>query len=310
MKKKGVTVKGCQRWLCYKCRKSWSKPRGQYKAYHKTQLFKRWILGDTISSVATFAGISYSQTQRILMAKLEQEPSWSQKALLSSKYVALDGKFLFGRKKTVLILFNTQTNLPIACKMVKSENKKEITAFLIELREQGLCPIAVTTDGRGTIANCFKDIFPGIITQRCLFHIVLQINAWVRIPPRHPLGRQLRGLIDTLMWIRTAEDIEVFWDRYNNIVANSQDIIRELRGVAQENRQALDLLKCFPLLNNARDDLFSYLVDSNIAPTTSGLEGFNKQIQKIKGFDHNGLTEEHIDLFIRHYVLTKGRPTK
>jgi hypothetical protein len=241
-----------------------------------------------------------------VISLLEQPVVWDSEAIAGCQYAALDGKFLFGRECTVLVLYNARANLPVASKLVSGENKREITAFLLELKQHGFNPIAMTTDGRGTIASCCKGIFPEATTQRCLFHIKLQINAWVRQPPRTSLGWQLHELANCLMAVDSLAKEQVFWEMYDDIkLRNKHEIARLRRNPS--SRMESDTAKCFPLLDNAKASMFCFLHDKQIANTTSGLEGFNKQIQRIRGFDHNGLTREHVDQFIKYYILLKKR---
>jgi len=309
VKKKGLTKAGIQRWFCHKCRRTWSRVRSAYKAYNPDQLFNWWLAGDPIQTIAMHSGLSKSHVQRLLLSRLEQPVNWSQEVLAKCQYAALDGKFLFGRRYTVLILYDVVANLPMASKVVSSENRREITQFLVELKALGFSPKAVTTDGKGTIAQCFRYVFDGIVAQRCLFHIVLQVNAWIRRPPRSPIGWQLHSLVSQLMQVNDHSAVNNFWRQYESIKQTNHTELCRIRSIP-DNRQERDLLKCFSLLDNAKPDMFNFLYDNCIASTTSGLEGFNKQIQRIRGFDHNGLTKAHLDMFIRHYIITKWRDTK
>jgi len=309
IKRNGLTSTGKQRWQCGSCQQTWSKPRKQYKKYGAKSLFEKWLLGSSIHELTRIAKLSKTHIQRLLTEQLARETTWDKAAIASCEYAALDGKFLFGRKYTVLILFNTKTNKPVASKVVKGETKQEITAFLRELKAAGLNPIAITTDGKGTVSRCCREIFPSILTQRCLFHIVLQINAWVRIPPRTSLGWQLHNLVSELMLVETPEQAERFWTNYERLkTENATEIVRMKRNPAA--RIDYDTAKCFSLLDHARPDMFLFIGDRNIAKTTSGLEGFNKQIQNIRGFSHNGLTKEHLDKFIVRYIQLKSKNSR
>jgi len=314
VKKKGMTSHGSQRWFCNKCLKSWSKNRGKYKKYNESKMFMSWMSGSSINKVANEFNLSKSQTYRILQKQLFLTSEINTKNLQECKYAAFDGKFLFGRKKTCLVLYDTQKNFPVYLKLVNGENNKCISTFLNEVINLGFDPIAVTVDGRESIQICFEKYFKNIIVQRCLFHIKSQIYAWVRIPPRNDFGKELVSIVNQIMSIESPKQVKLFDKAIVNFTKKWETEIEEFYKLADIDkyryRKEYDLTKCLSLLKNARKNMFQYLKDPNIARTTSGLEGFNKQISKIKSFDHNGLKKEHLEMFLKHYVNTKNRPTK
>jgi hypothetical protein len=302
VKKKGVTNSNAQRWLCLKCNKSWSKARTKYKNYSSIKMFGNWLDGDSMSYIQDKNKLSKSHTYRILMNELNKEVYIDEKLLANAKNIAFDGKFLFGRKHTVLVVYDANINKPIAMKFCTGETRKNITPFLLELKQKGLNPLSVTMDGKGTIKSCFKNVFPDIIIQRCLFHLILQINSWVRIPARTPFGKAMHFLVNDLMKIENSCQVNEFLHQYETIKYCFYKELEYFKEMKNHNRKAFDLTKCISLLDNATKDMFSYVYRPEIPNTTSGLEGFNKKISKIKGFDHCGLTEQHIEKFLGHFV--------
>lgn len=122
------------------------------------------------------------------------------------KYLIFDGKYLFGRKFSLLMIFDALDNKPIICHIGKAENKKHILPFLRRVKKQGLNPKVVTLDGLRASIFSFKEVWPNILIQRCIFHIKLQINAWTRIPPRTKLGHQLSRLANSLLLVKTKKE--------------------------------------------------------------------------------------------------------
>lgn len=212
------------------------------------------------------------------------------------KYIAFDGKFLFGRKYSLLVVYDVLTNKPIASTVASGENRASIVPWLRKLKTQGLEPIAVTTDGLRAGVYSFRTVWPDILTQRCLFHVKLQITAWARIPPRTELGKDLTEYVNQLFYVTDQDKADRFYLGYQDIVKRHQGTIQNLDRNRTLDR---DLLRAVSVIQYALPSLFHYINDPNIAKTTSGLEGYFKQIQNIRGFRHNGLTEEHLFDFLK-----------
>ena len=257
--------------------------------------FERWIKGETIKQLAKASGYSRSKIQRVVLGYLPIDPT-DQLDLSSYKYITFDGKFLFGREFCLLVVFDALTNRPIIGTVAKAESKPNITHWLNQLKQAGLAPVAVTTDGLEAGIMAFREIWPGIITQRCLFHIKLQVTAWCRIPPRIGLGKELSSCVDRLMHVDSPASAESFVCEYKDIVARHRDYINTLDPKKTTDK---DLKKAVVLIDKAGPNMFHYLRDARIAKTTSPLEGYFKHIQNIRGFRHNGLTEQHLFDFIK-----------
>lgn len=190
---------------------------------------------------------------------------------------------------------DAETNKPVAGIVTKAENQINIMPWLLSLERRGLRPMSVTTDGKQTAITAFRRVWPNITTQRCLFHIKLQTRAWVRAKPRYDSSRDILILANQICSIKTLAQVEKFNGSYLGLKNKHKD---ELAGFKPEHPIQSDTLKAYCLLKNAITHCFYYLEDPKIASTTSALEGYFKQIQNIKGFQHCGLSEEHLFKFI------------
>lgn len=256
--------------------------------------FKLWVKDNyTIKQLSRVSGHSIKKLQRIVLRELNRKPPDSDLAGLS--HVVMDGKFLFGRRFCLVIILDAITHKPVAGTVIKAESKKHLLPWLWQLKEQGFNPKCVTTDGNQSIITAFREAWPGIITQRCLFHIRLQVSSWARVRPRYKSTRELSSLVETLTKITTKAQAGQF---YRQFLVLSDRHAEELKRFSATHPVEGDAIRAYSLVDNALDCCFCYLDDPKISPTTSALEGYIKQIQRIKGFDHNGLTQEHLFSFI------------
>lgn len=310
VRKNGTTKSGVMRWRCMDCRANWVNKRPDTRLRNQSVWFKKWVHnGYTIKQLTEVSGKSKSYIYRILIESLETDPPCSNLIIGSSnlakyKYLAFDGKFLFGRKLSLLTVYDTVSNEPIACSVVKAENKKHILPMFHKLKASGLNPVSVTTDGLPASGACVREVWPDAFNQRCLFHIKLQVNAWTRNPPRTNLGHELSRLVSGLpSHIKNEQDARVFCISFKDICNRNS---RQIKLLNRQNTLERDLLRSISLIRCALPDMFYFISDTNIATTTSGVEGYFKQIQNIRGFRHSGLTESHLIKFIAWYVYFKG----
>ena len=195
--------------------------------------------------------------RRIVLKNLPQSPP-ANTDYSQYKYLVFDGKFLFGRKYSLLTIYDPLTNKPVVVRVARGENRAGIIPWLKELKSQGLNPRAVTTDGLWAGIYSFKEVWPDILTQRCLFHIKLQVNAWTRIPPRTELGKDLSMHVNRLFYVENILDARQFRDEYLGIVKKHKTTINNLDNTTALGR---DLRRAVSVLEYAQPNLFHYLND-------------------------------------------------
>jgi hypothetical protein len=267
-------------------------------------MFVDWVeKGDSMRRIKDTYGYSLKQTHRILIEYLNRPIPFPTEELLKAKYIMFDGKYLFGKKWVFVTIMDAQTHKPIISKMVKSESKNHVLPWLKSLKSMGFEPCAVTLDGKADIIQCFKEVWPNIKTQRCLFHIQMQIQMWSRRPPRLPLGKTFLIFLQDLTYT-TFDEVEGFIQGFQDIKNAHKTEIEEYRK-HKENGIYRDMIKSISLLSNALDDMFYYTEDPKISPTTSALEGFHKQVERALHFDHYGFTEEHCFRFLMWFAHSR-----
>lgn len=256
--------------------------------------FERWIGGETVAQLLRYSPHSRSTLQRILLRELTK-PVPVPTNLEHVTHVIFDAKFLFGRKYCLLVLLDAETNQPVAGTIASGETRPCITTWLESLRQSGLNPTAVTTDGHQAGIYSFKRLWPDIAMQRCLFHVRMQCEAWCRSNPKYDSAKALKQLCVAVCRIRDVQAADAFSRAYYELKNTYRD---ELSKLDSTHPIQSDILKAYQLLNNALGSCFHYIEDPKIAKTTSALEGYFKHIQRIKGFQHNGLTEKHLFQFL------------
>lgn len=303
LRKNGLTTAHKQRWRCLSCGHSFIRKRPDQRARQQNVWFQKWLEGYTISQLVTLSGKSKAAMHRLLLRELAK-PVPPLLNLTRMTHLMFDAKYLFGRQYCLLVILDAATNRPVAGTVVRGETRPCITPWLIALKTAGLSPVAVTTDGRQAGIYAFARVWPEITIQRCLFHIRMQVEPWVRAKPKYPAAVALKQLCETLCWVGTRAEAVVFQAAYQQLRATHQ---AELACLNAAHPVEGELIRAYQLLYYALPNCFHYLEDTRIARTTSPLEGYFKHVQKIRGFQHNGMTEEHLFQFLAWKLYYDGR---
>jgi transposase-like protein len=196
-----------------------------------------------------------------------------------------------------LNLMNAIDQKIISHTYVKKESFKEAYSWFMNLKNKGLNPRFITTDGEHSITRAMMAVWPNVKLQRCLYHIQHEGMRWLRTYPKTEAGRVLRDILSTLSWIKTIKESNDFTNRYCIWAREYKDDVLSLPKTTIASK---DLRRTMVLINNALPDMFYYLRDKCIHSTTNALEGFHSRL-KADYRRHRGLTKEHRLQYIKWY---------
>lgn len=190
----------------------------------------------------------------------------------------------------------------IAHLYVKKESSKEIYPWFMSLRQQGLNPLFITTDGEHSVLRAMKLVWPQTKLQRCLYHLQHEGMRWLRTYPKTEAGKALRAILSRLSQIKTIKERNSFLHEYHNWVSRYKNYVLSLPWTAVARK---DLRRTMVLIDNALPDMFYYLEDEYVHATTNALEGFHSRL-KSDYRRHRGLSKEHRIQFIHWYCYFKN----
>ena len=190
----------------------------------------------------------------------------------------------------------------ISYEYIDRESYPNIYPVLLGLKNKGLNPIAITTDGHRTVIKAILDVWPSIKIQRCLFHIQNQGLMWIRTYPKTEAGKQLRNILKSLTLIKTKKDQRKFLNTYGDWFRTFEPAIKKLSKTSIANT---DLKRTTGLINNALPNKFHFIKDRNIAPTTNILENLFSQL-KHQYRSHRGLSKQHKIQYLKWYCYFKN----
>ena len=207
-----------------------------------------------------------------------------------------DGTY-FHKDGCMLNLMNAEGQKIISHIYVKKESFKDAHSWFLNLKSQGLNPSYITTDGERSIMRAMRLIWPEAKLQRCLYHIQHEGMRWLRTYPKTEAGRELRLILSKLSWIKTRNERDSFIEDYLDWLNKYRKFLRTLPHTSVAFK---DLRRTVGLINNALEDMFYYLEDPKVHPTTNALEGFHSRL-KADYQRHRGLTKEHRIQYLEWY---------
>jgi transposase-like protein len=200
----------------------------------------------------------------------------------------------FHKDGCLLNLMDANNQNIIAHRYVKKESFKEASPWFMNLRQQGLNPSFITTDGEQSIMRAMRSVWPEAKLQRCLYHLKHEGMRWLRTYPKTEAGRELRTLLSGLCLIKTIEEQDTFIEDYHSWVSRYKEFVLTLQRSTVAYK---DLKRTMILINHALPDMFYYLENRHVHATTNALESFHSRL-KADYQRHRGLSREHKIQFI------------
>lgn len=186
---------------------------------------------------------------------------------------------------------------------VAKESYPNVYPVLTALKKKGLNPKFVTMDGHLHVMRAFRDVWPEIKIQRCLYHIQRQGLSWLRMRPKTQAGRDLRAILLKLCEIRSFKEQDFFIRMYARWLEANRTFIASLPHTTVAFK---DLKRTVALINNSLPDMFYYLSDPKIPATSNLLESFYSRL-KCDFQRHRGLSENHKQAYLRWYCYFNNR---
>lgn len=255
----------------------------------------------SIRRLASISGYSASKLKRIKNDWLEKSPA-DIPIIHPFKYLILDGTY-FHKDGCLMTIMHAIDQLILSNRYVPKEGFYVAIRWFKDLKDNGLNPMAVTSDGERSTLKALLQIWPHITVQRCLYHIQHEGCRWLRTYPKTQAGRELRKLLLGLTKIRSVKERNQFMAQYKAWLKQHRTFVLSLPMHIKAN---FDLKRTITLINNALPNMFHYLMDPNIHPTTNALEGWHSRIKRAYR-QHPGLLQRNKIQFLKWYSFYENQ---
>ncbi|MFR9558361.1 MAG: hypothetical protein SNG79_07880 [Rikenellaceae bacterium] len=148
-----------------------------------------------------------------------------------------------------------------------------------------------------------------IVIQRCLVHIQRNCLGYIKKDHQSTAGRRLRSIAMTLCKIDTVEKQRLFFDAFQFWFEDNEEYIMQMSTgeSGRKWRTHKDLYSAYRLIINALPNMFHYLENYLIPPTTNCIEAYFSHLKQTILF-HRGLSHNHFRNFVRWYVYFRNNP--
>lgn len=187
---------------------------------------------------------------------------------------------------------------------------RETTAAWEALFAQVPPPTVVVTDGGSGIRSAIARTWPDTATQRCIFHLQLNVTRELTRQPRLKAGRALRQIALALSDVHDVDQaitwqltLEAWWQQYGHMTRE-----RTLYDNGRFGFTHHRLRKAWNILHRAarHGHVFTHLQHGN-PRTTSRLEGLNAQIRLLL-INHRGMPITHRRRAVEWFLLLHEIP--
>jgi len=297
--KNGRTAAGTQRWKCPTCGTSTTRTREDVTRKHQLDKFLAWLLGK--NSQTQSAGKQHRSTFSRHTAWCWRVSPELPKVAIPPKYVIIDGTYI---GSWCLLIATDERQIPLAWQWCSTESQAAWEALLKQIP----APLVVVCDGGSGIRAALREQWPDTLTQRCIFHVWLNMRTHLTLNPRTPagqalleIGRHLRKVTtpdEAITWMQHLNDWHTV---YGYLTRERSYAKRQLPGGVWDSPTGKKwwythdrLRKAYNLLAELqrRDHLFTYLKVGG-PKTTSRLEGGVNAVIKESLRQHRGMTNEH-----------------
>ena len=270
----GIHPSGTVRFRCKECGKNAVRRRSDHLDKKRWSLFIKWLTGKwSLTDFAAQEHVTVRTLSRWFELCWKTVPR-SKLLTYVPRILILDGTVLKRGVLTLLIAADGDTGEPIFWMPVVRENAEAWERFLDAFHPHGR-PSVIVCDAQKGLLKAIGTVFPDVLVQRCMTHIIRQAKGWLTQHPKTKAGRELLALVLLLSSIRTLRQKRLWvrrfraWQRRHRIFLNERTTAtsgrwwythRTLRGVRS-------------LLANAIPDLFRFVRDPSIPKTSNIVEG-------------------------------------
>lgn len=300
--KNGKTAAGTQRWRCPTCGASSIRQRPDVTRKHQLHLFLAWLLGKL--SQSDLGGPSAARQFRRKTAWCwDLEPRIGP-VTTTHHTILVDGIYI---GSWCLLIAVTESLQVLAWQWCARESTAAWQALLSRIP----APTVVVCDGGAGIASALREAWPITRTQRCLFHVRMNLRRHLTLNPRTPAGQHLAQIGQALSDIATIEEaiewqklLDVWWQAYGHLTKERTRYRDGGWGYTHDRlRKAWNLIHSL----NRKHVLFTYLEHGN-ARTTSPLEGgINNGIRTVLR-NHRGMSEAHMKRAAEWFLTLREIP--
>lgn len=308
MQKWGKDARGNARFRCKFCKNSKVAKRQDLTKKFRLELFVSWLLGkQTVEEIAKEKGIT-ARTLRNWFTPFWQYEPQPEFVDVRDLVLVIDGKYV---EKTASVLVVCSPRSVVTWWFTQRENETSWSSCLDKVVH---FPKAVVCDGQRGMLKAIRERFPGVIIQRCQFHVIKYCLTKLTKNPESVAAQELRKLVLQISKIKTKEQVKIWFTNYKAWYQTHHKFLKER--TYQENSFTPTgrrkwhythgrLHAAHSHLKNALPNLFHYLNHPEIPNTTNFVEGAINSPMQEQLRRHRGLNLLKRRILIAYFLKSK-----
>jgi hypothetical protein len=301
MQKWGKHPSGSQRYRCPVCRTNTVRSRKDLVQKAHQNLYQKWLLS---KFTLTDFGIKYHVDRRTIdrwFKPFKDNDIPPHEVDIDHQIFIIDGYNL--QYAATALIAETPSNQIVGWSFTYAEN---FSTWLEFFNSISAFPSIIVCDGQKGMIKAIKLRWPGVIIQRCQFHVIHHVNILLTKNPETRAAETFKLLVGGISKVKTEADFRGWlleykgWhQQYNSFLKQRtyQDF-QTLTGRRKWHYTHGRLHSAHSHLKNALPNLFQYLKYKDVPNTSNRIEGgINAQIQRHVDH-HRGTT-----LFQRRQII-------
>lgn len=308
MWKHGYTTAGTTRWYCARCRASGTRTRTDTAVRHERNRFMRYLTGKaSVHEYALKKGIVRETLSRRFRRYFLLKPSWHIPLYIHT--LILDGSYIHGRTRMVLIALTEEG--AVCWQFVPRETTEAWRGLLVRLPR----PQVVVCDGHTGLLSAINSLWPGIVIQRCHFHIAKLARYYLSLRPKTDAGKEAKTLVAIIPRVKTTEEENEWHAAYAAWRERHTAFLSERTYYHDHNHLRWwythrNLRGIRSLLDGALPHLFTYLRYAGVPNTTNHVEGGLNAMIAGYIYLHRGLNMNQKEALVGALLTERNRRRK
>ena len=175
---------------------------------------------DSKEEIASKYGVSRRTLSDWFIPFWDEEPT-PKLVNIAGKVIIIDGKYVAKNGCTLISSCSKKVSNWYFC---QRENYNSWHAFFNSFR---YIPFAIVCDGQKGMIKAIKERFPGVIIQRCQFHVIKYVRSKLTKNPESIASKKLKFLTLQISKIKTKEDLKNWLTSYKYWWQTHKDFIKE-----------------------------------------------------------------------------------
>lgn len=304
MQRWGTTTSGRLRFRCPQCRRSASVQRPDNRARRDQADFVGWLIQRQLqTTLARQRGIGV----RALRARFRFH--WTPLPPMPSPCAGLivDATHIASGQVVALIARDDEGRVTWAF-----ASREDFVGWYRLLARFEVPPRWVVCDGHRDLLRVLRQIWPDVLIQRCVIHVMRQVRAHLSWHPKTDAGQRLLRLVLDLRNVKTRRQRRRWLRAWHRWLRQHDALLKErLRHPTDPRRWRYTHRKLRAarwLLHNALPNLFSYVRQPQIPRTTNLIEGgINSRLKDLLRH-HRGLRPHQKITLTAHYLHHRNHP--